>query len=140
VTWCSCSRERIGAGQQYHGRHQARHSLFFIYVGAKYVKPENWSPFMLTAFPAFGRRQLIFCLYWIDAISTAAEECRNLDAICPSALSVRCSSALLYVAVAAVLTGMMPWDKLGVADRQRGARLGLRCCRRSGRLWRKSSP
>ncbi|MDZ7265977.1 MAG: amino acid permease [candidate division KSB1 bacterium] len=93
--------------------------LFFIYVGAKYVKPEHWSPFMPNGFPGVwtGASLIFFAYIGFDAISTAAEECRNPGRDMPiGIIGSLAICTLLYVAVAAVLTGMMPWDKLGVAD------------------------
>jgi APA family basic amino acid/polyamine antiporter len=93
--------------------------FFFIYVGAKYVKPENWSPFMPNGFSGVwtGASLIFFAYIGFDAISTAAEECKNPGRDMPiGIIGSLLICTLLYVAVAAVLTGMMPWDKLGVAD------------------------
>ncbi len=93
--------------------------LFFIYVGAKYVKPEHWSPFMPNGFSGVwtGASLIFFAYIGFDAISTAAEECRNPGRDMPiGIIGSLAICTLIYVAVAAVLTGMMPWDKLGVAD------------------------
>ncbi len=93
--------------------------LFFIYVGAKYVKPEHWTPFMPNGFPGVwtGASLIFFAYIGFDAISTAAEECRNPGRDMPiGIIGSLAICTLIYVAVAAVLTGMMPWDKLGVAD------------------------
>jgi APA family basic amino acid/polyamine antiporter len=61
---------------------------------------------------------LIFFAYiGFDAISTAAEECKNPGRDMPiGIIGSLAICTLIYVVVAAVLTGMMPWDKLGVAD------------------------
>jgi APA family basic amino acid/polyamine antiporter len=93
--------------------------FFFIFVGIKYVKPENWTPFMPNGFAGVwtGASLIFFAYIGFDAISTAAEECKKPGRDMPIGIIgslVICT--LIYVAVAAVLTGMMPWDKLGVAD------------------------
>ncbi len=93
--------------------------FFFIFVGAKYVKPENWSPFMPNGFSGVwtGASLIFFAYIGFDAISTAAEECKNPGRDMPiGIIGSLLICTLLYVATAAVLTGMMPWDKLGVAD------------------------
>lgn len=93
--------------------------LFFIYVGAKYVKPEHWTPFMPNGFSGVwtGASLIFFAYIGFDAISTAAEECRNPGRDMPiGIIGSLAICTLIYVVVAAVLTGMMPWDKLGVAD------------------------
>ncbi|MDZ7291359.1 MAG: amino acid permease [candidate division KSB1 bacterium] len=93
--------------------------FFFIFVGAKFVKPENWHPFMPNGFPGVwvGASLIFFAYIGFDAISTAAEECKKPGRDMPIGIIgslVICT--LIYIAVAAVLTGMMPWQKLGVAD------------------------
>ncbi|MCG3119849.1 MAG: putative amino acid permease YhdG [bacterium] len=93
--------------------------FFFIYVGAKYVKPENWHPFMPNGFSGVwtGASLIFFAYIGFDAISTAAEECKNPGRDMPiGIIGSLLICTLIYVATAAVLTGMMPWDKLGVAD------------------------
>ncbi len=91
----------------------------FIFVGIKYVKPENWTPFMPNGFSGVwtGASLIFFAYIGFDAISTAAEECKKPGRDMPIGIIgslVICT--LIYVVVAAVLTGMMPWNKLGVAD------------------------
>src|SRR5262249_19460980 len=53
--------------------------VFFVIVGAFYVKPANWQPFMPNGWTGVGTgAALIFFAYiGFDAVSTAAEECRN---------------------------------------------------------------
>lgn len=93
--------------------------FFFIYSGAKFVKPENWSPFMPNGFKGVwvGASLIFFAYIGFDAISTAAEECRRPSRDLPIGIIgslVICT--FIYVAVALVLTGMVPWNRLGVAD------------------------
>lgn len=93
--------------------------FFFIYVGAQYVKPEHWSPFMPNGFSGVwtGASLIFFAYIGFDAISTAAEECKRPGRDMPiGIIGSLAICTLIYVVVAAVLTGMMPWDKLGVAD------------------------
>jgi APA family basic amino acid/polyamine antiporter len=93
--------------------------LFFIGVGAFYVKPANWSPFMPNGFAGVwtGASLIFFAFIGFDAISTAAEECKNPGKDMPIGIIgslVVCT--IIYVATAAVLTGIAPWKELGVAD------------------------
>jgi len=93
--------------------------LFFIGVGSFYVKPENWSPFMPNGLTGVwtSASLIFFAFIGFDAISTAAEECRNPGRDMPIGIIgslIVCT--VIYVATAAVLTGMEPWHQLGVAD------------------------
>jgi APA family basic amino acid/polyamine antiporter len=93
--------------------------FFFVYSGVKYVKPENWSPFMPNGFTGVwvGASLIFFAYIGFDAISTAAEECKKPSRDLPIGIIgslLICS--LIYIAVALVLTGMVPWHQLGVAD------------------------
>lgn len=104
--------------------------MLFIGVGAFYVRPENWSPFMPNGFAGVwtGASLIFFAFIGFDAISTAAEECRNPGRDMPIGIIgslVVCT--VIYVATAFVLTGMEPWHQLGVADPLAAAfsRLGL---------------
>jgi len=93
--------------------------LFFIGVGALYVKPANWSPFMPNGFSGvwIGASLIFFAFIGFDAVSTAAEECRNPGRDMPIGIIgslVICT--IIYIATAAVLTGIAPWQQLGVAN------------------------
>lgn len=93
--------------------------LFFILVGAFYVKPENWSPFIPNGWGSvMNSAALVFFAYiGFDAISTVAEETkdpqRNLPIGMFASLAV---CTVLYVAAAAVLTGIIPYSLLGVPE------------------------
>jgi APA family basic amino acid/polyamine antiporter len=93
--------------------------VFFVYSGMKYVKPENWSPFMPNGFTGVwvGASLIFFAYIGFDAISTAAEECKKPSRDLPiGIIGSLLICTLIYVAVAVVLTGMVPWNQLGVAD------------------------
>jgi len=93
--------------------------LFFISVGAFYVKPANWSPFMPNGFAGVwtGASLIFFAFIGFDAISTAAEECKNPGRDMPiGIIGSLIIITIIYVATAAVLTGIVPWNHLGVAD------------------------
>jgi APA family basic amino acid/polyamine antiporter len=94
--------------------------LFFVLVGAVYVKPSNWHPFFPGGFHGVwtGASLIFFAYIGFDAISTAAEECKDPGRDMPLGIIgslVICT--VLYVGAALVLTGMIPFKALvGVAD------------------------
>jgi len=94
--------------------------LFFIGVGATFVKPANWHPFFPGGLHGVwtGASLIFFAYIGFDAVSTAAEECKNPGRDMPRGIIgslVICT--ILYVAAGVVLTGMIPFSKLaGAAD------------------------
>ncbi len=109
--------------------------LFVILVGAFYVNPENWTPFApygWTGLSFFGHpiagqtnqggepvgmlagAAIIFFAYiGFDSVSTHAEEAKNPQRDVP--IGIMASLAIctvLYVAVVAVLTGMVKYDQI----------------------------
>jgi APA family basic amino acid/polyamine antiporter len=94
--------------------------LFFIGVGALFVKPANWHPFFPGGLHGVwtGASLIFFAYIGFDAISTAAEECRDPGRDMPRGIIgslIICT--VLYVAAALVLTGMIPYGQLaGAAD------------------------
>jgi APA family basic amino acid/polyamine antiporter len=93
---------------------------FFVAVGAFYVKPANWKPFFPGGLSGVwtGASLIFFAYIGFDAVSTAAEECRNPARDMPRGIIgslVICT--ILYIVAAMVLTGMIPFSRLvGVAD------------------------
>lgn len=91
----------------------------FIAVGAFWVEPENWSPFMPNGWNGvFTGAALIFFAYiGFDAVSTAAEEARNPQRDMPRAmLGSLLVTSLIYIVVTLVLTGLVPWTDHGTAN------------------------
>ena len=111
--------------------------LFVIAVGAWYVSPENWVPFApygYTGISFFGHSLdghvdpagkpvgmlagaavIFFAYIGFDAVSTQAEEARNPQRDVPIAIItslVVCT--VLYIAVAAVITGMVRYDAIEI--------------------------
>lgn len=89
--------------------------VFFIIVGAFYVKPANWTPFAPHGWgPIMTAAGIVFFAYiGFDAISTAAEETRNPQRNLPIAMIASLAvCTVLYIAVAAVLVGIIPYEKL----------------------------
>lgn len=94
-------------------------ALLVIAVGAFYVQPENWSPFMPNGFGGVmaGVSSVFFAYIGFDAISTTAEECKDPQRDLPRGMIyslVICTA--LYVLIALVLTGMTSYQKLQVGD------------------------
>jgi APA family basic amino acid/polyamine antiporter len=92
---------------------------FFLVVGAFYVKPEHWSPFAPNGFAGISSAAAIIFFAYIgfDAVSTAAEETRNPQRDMPIGMIaslVVCT--IIYILVAIVLTGLVPWKELGTAE------------------------
>jgi APA family basic amino acid/polyamine antiporter len=92
---------------------------FFIILGFFYVKTENWHPFMPNGYHGvFTAAAIIFFAYiGFDAVSTAAEETKNPKRDMPIAIiSSLIACTFIYILVALVLTGMLPWKQLGTAE------------------------
>lgn len=92
---------------------------FFLGVGAFYVEPANWAPFAPNGLAGITSAAAIIFFAYIgfDAVSTAAEETRDPQRNLPIGIIgslVVCT--VIYLAVAAVLTGLMKWDRLGTAE------------------------
>ena len=111
--------------------------IFVIAVGAFYVDSANWHPFApygLTGVSFFGHtlsgqtdpggRPLgmlagaalaFFAYIGFDSVSTHAEEAKNPQRDVPIGIVVSLTlCTLLYLAVVAVLTGMVPYDQLDI--------------------------
>ena len=97
-----------------------------IAVGAFYVNPDNWHPFIpATETLADGSTRfgwsgvlaassvVFFAVFGYDTLTTAAEESRNPQRDLPRAVLLSLVvSMVLYLAVSLVLTGMVPYAQL----------------------------
>jgi APA family basic amino acid/polyamine antiporter len=100
--------------------------LAFIIVGALYINPENWHPFIPAnqGWGKFGISGIIqgagvifFAYIGFDAVSTAAQETKNPQRDLPiGILGSLVICTVLYVLVAIVLTGVVHYTQLGVPD------------------------
>ncbi|MGH8011521.1 MAG: amino acid permease [Candidatus Binataceae bacterium] len=84
-----------------------------IAVGAFYVKPANWSPFAPFGWSGVmkGAAYIFFAYIGFDAVSTAAEEVIDPNRDLPiGILASLFVCTVLYIAVSAVLTGMVPYN------------------------------
>ena len=89
--------------------------LSFIVVGSRYVKPENWTPFMPNGFEGvfMGAFVIFFAYIGFDAISTAAEETKNPQKDLPIAIMGTLTiCTIIYILVALVLTGVIPLNSI----------------------------
>jgi APA family basic amino acid/polyamine antiporter len=111
--------------------------FFVIAVGAFYIDPRNWQPFApfgyggLTFFGTTiwgqsdaggqplgvmaGAATIFFAYIGFDSVSTHSEEAKNPKRDVP--IGIIASLALctvLYIAVSAVLTGMVPYNQISV--------------------------
>lgn len=89
--------------------------LFVIVVGIGYVDTSNWTPFLPYGLKGVERgAALIFFAYiGFDSVSTHAEEARNPKTDVPiGILSSLALCTVLYIAVAAVVTGMVPYPQI----------------------------
>lgn len=101
--------------------------LMFICIGVFYINVDNWTPFVPENTGKVGQfgwsgieraASIIFFAYvGFEAVSTAAQEARNPQKDMPFGIIgslVVCT--LLYMGVAAVLTGVVHYSQLGVKD------------------------
>jgi len=91
--------------------------LFVIAVGSTHIDPANWQPFLPFGFGgvARGAGYVFFAYIGFDSVSTHAEEARNPQRDVP--IGIMASLLLctaLYIAVAAVLTGMVPYAQIDI--------------------------
>ena len=87
----------------------------FLLLAIPHVETTNWEPFMPFGFSgvAGGAAIVFFAYIGFDAVATSAEECRNPSHDLPIGIIgslVVCT--MLYVVVAGVLTGVVPYTEL----------------------------
>ncbi len=98
--------------------------VFFVVVGAFWVRPENWTPFAPNGWAGItaGAALIFFAYIGFDAVSTAAEEARNPRRDMPRAMiGSLLITSVLYIVVTLVMTGLVPWQQHGTADPLAGA-------------------
>ena len=101
--------------------------VVFVVAGIAYVRRDNLTPFVPPNAGAFGHfgwsgvlrgaAVIFFAYIGFDAVSTAAQEARNPQKDMPvGILASLAICTVLYIAVAVVLTGIVHYSKLNVAD------------------------
>ena len=99
----------------------------FIGLGAFFIKSANWHPFIPDNAGEFGKygwsgilrgsAVVFFAFIGFDAVSTAAQEAKNPQKDMPlGILGALAICTFLYIAVAAVMTGLVPFKELDVSD------------------------
>jgi APA family basic amino acid/polyamine antiporter len=89
--------------------------LTFVFVGMRFIHPANYHPFAPQGWPGIltGGSIIFFTYIGFDSVSTAAEEARNPQRDLPiGIIATLIVCTLLYIAVAVVLTGIVPWQTL----------------------------
>src|SRR6185436_1682931 len=101
--------------------------VIFVAAGIAYVRRENLTPFIPPNTGEFGHFGwsgvlrgagiMFFAYIGFDAVSTAAQEAKNPQKDMPYGILVSLAlCTVLYIAVATVLIGIVPYQKLGVPD------------------------
>ena len=89
--------------------------LIFIFAGISFIHPANYHPFSPNGWPGVlaGGSIIFFTYIGFDSVSTASEECRDAQKNVPVAIIaplIICT--ILYIGVALVLTGLVPWQSV----------------------------
>jgi APA family basic amino acid/polyamine antiporter len=95
--------------------------LFVLGLGSHYVHAANWgsnwhqfAPFGFAGIGA-GAAYIFFAYIGFDAVSTTAQEAKNPQRDLPIGIIVSLLvCTVLYIGVAAVLTGMVPWQQVSI--------------------------
>lgn len=92
--------------------------LLFLYLGAGHINPANYTPFFPFGWQGVitGAAIVFFAFIGFDAVSTSAEEVKDPGKDLPFGIIVSlliCTA--LYIAVAAVLCGIVPYYTLNNA-------------------------
>jgi basic amino acid/polyamine antiporter, APA family len=111
--------------------------FFVIVVGFPHINPDNWTPFAPFGYSGIsffgytvagetgkggeplgmiaGAATIFFAYIGFDSVSTHAEEAKNPQRDVPiGILSSLFICTVLYIAVAAVITGMVPYDQIDI--------------------------
>lgn len=95
--------------------------LFVLALGSHYVDRVNWghswhqfAPFGFGGIGA-GAAYIFFAYIGFDAVSTTAQEAKNPQRDLPIGIVLSLIiCTVLYIGVAAVLTGMVPWQQVNI--------------------------
>ena len=95
--------------------------LFVILLGMKYVEHANvgynWAEFAPMGIKGIGKAAayIFFAYIGFDAVSTTAQEAKNPQRDLPiGIIASLVSCTILYILVAFVLTGMVPWKAINI--------------------------
>src|SRR5262252_3787067 len=95
--------------------------LFVLALGSRFVSTTNWgsdwhsfAPYGFSGIGA-GAAYIFFAYIGFDAVSTTAQEAKNPQRDLPiGIIASLLICTVLYIAVAAVLTGMVPWGDINI--------------------------
>src|SRR5256885_4946102 len=89
--------------------------LAFLIAGASFIKGRNYHPFYPNGWSGVltGGAVIFFTYIGFDSVSTAAEEAKNPQRDLPiGIIATLIVCTVMYIAVAVVLTGIVPWQSL----------------------------
>lgn len=91
----------------------------FLFLATPHINPLNWQPFLPYGWSGVsaGAAIVFFAYIGFDTVSTAVEECKNPNRDIPIGIVgslIVCT--ILYIAVAAVLTGVVPYSSLNNSE------------------------
>ena len=89
--------------------------LLFVGFGVSFIHPSNYHPFSPNGFSGVlaGGSIIFFTYIGFDSVSTASEECRSPRTDVPiGIISTLIVCTVLYIGVAAVLTGLVDWKSV----------------------------
>lgn len=90
-----------------------------IGIGVFYVHTDNWLPFAPNGYAGIitGISSIFFAYIGFDALSTTAEECKNPQRDIPKAMLFSLLiSTLIYVSITLIITGIVSYTQLNVAN------------------------
>jgi basic amino acid/polyamine antiporter, APA family len=89
--------------------------LAFIFVGMGFINPTHYHPYAPEGWSGIltGGSIIFFTYIGFDSVSTAAEEAKNPQRDLPiGIIATLIVCTVLYIAVAVVLTGLVPWNSM----------------------------
>jgi basic amino acid/polyamine antiporter, APA family len=89
--------------------------IAFVVIGAEFIHPTNYHPFIPNGWSGVltGGSIIFFTYIGFDSVSTAAEEARNPRRDIPIGILLTLAiCTVLYIAVAVVLAGIVPWQSV----------------------------
>lgn len=90
--------------------------IFFIAVGAFHIDPANYTPFLPFGWSGVlaGAGTVFFAFIGFDAVTTLSEECKDPQKDVPKGvIGSLAVCTVLYVLVAAIMTGAIAYNLLG---------------------------
>ncbi len=89
--------------------------LIFIVAGISFIHPGNYVPFSPNGYTGVlaGGSIIFFTYIGFDSVSTASEECKSPQSDVPfGIIATLIICTVLYIGVALVLTGIVPWNSV----------------------------